>query len=46
MADSEGFLQQGGIAMKQSYKFEPYLSGSSSVPVTKITPNDGYYVFT
>jgi hypothetical protein len=32
--------------MKQSYNFEPYLSDSSSVPATKITPDDGYYVFT
>ncbi len=32
--------------MKQSYNFEPYLSDASAVPVTKITPDDGYYVFT
>ena len=32
--------------MKQSYNFEPYHSDTCTVPITKITPDDGYYVFT
>lgn len=32
--------------MKQSYQFEPHASETCSVPLTRITPDDGYYVFT
>ncbi len=32
--------------MESHYEFEPYRPGSFAVPVTRVTPKDGFYVFT
>ena len=32
--------------METHYKFEPYRPDSFAVPVTRVTPKDGFYVFT
>lgn len=32
--------------MKRHYSFEPYCSDTCTAPVTRVTPDDGFYVFT
>lgn len=39
-------VETGGLFQKKSYDFRPYREGQNMVPVTCVTPDDGFYLHT